>query len=83
MDGMAITTVLEAISDKYDHKNLSGLKPLPFHFSVLITLLSPILHIWATMIFLTSKKEDNAIMKFKGKVTGNKRTAISSQVKID
>ena len=66
MDGMAITTVLEAISDKYDQKNLSGLKPLPFYFNLLVTALSPILHIWATIIFFTSFKEDNAIMNHKG-----------------
>ena len=82
MDGLAITTVLEAISDKYDYKNLSGLKPLPFFLNVIVTILSPIIHIWATVLFFSSPKEKNAIMKYKGQITGRKRMAMSDRVNI-
>ena len=30
MDGLALTTVLQAIADEYDYKNINGLKPIPF-----------------------------------------------------
>lgn len=57
MDGMAITSVLEAICDKYDYQNLNGLKPLPLQTQIIILILSPILHVWATIIFFTTPHE--------------------------
>ena len=39
MDGLALTTVLQAISDEYDYKNITGLKPLPMVMKVVLFVL--------------------------------------------
>ena len=83
MDGLAITTLLEAICDKYDHKNLNGLKPLPLQTQILITVLAPFLHVWATLILFTSPAEKHAVMKFKKPIKGSRRVAISNKIPIN
>ena len=56
---------------------------MPFYFKVIIWLLSPILHIWASIVLFSAPKEENYIMKFKGKLRGKKKLAISNIITIE
>ena len=73
--------MLEALSDSYDHKNLNGLKPLPLAKSLLITALTPVLHLYGSYKMLTMPIDYNS-MANGTPLSGKKKGAISSEVKI-
>ena len=80
-DGLATISMLEALSDSYDHKNINGLKPLPLGKSLLITALTPVLHLFASYKLLTMPIDKNSMANGKP-LCGKKKGAISSEVKI-
>lgn len=73
--------MLEALSDSYDHKNINGLKPLSLAKSVVITALSPVLHLYASYKLLTMPIDYNSIANGTP-LSGKKKGAISSEIKI-
>lgn len=81
-DGLATISMLEALSDSYDHTNINGLKPLPIAKYLMITALTPVLHLYASYRLLTMEIDYNAMANGKP-LSGIKRGAISSEVKIN
>jgi len=81
-DGLGFSTLFMCLSGEFDPKQLPGVKPISFVQNIIITLLTPLLVIRATVELLISFRTPNSINDDK-RITGIKKGAFTEDLILD